>query len=341
MSRTLRTLPWILAFTLGLLTGCLEKEEQDDHSEYRKALPSAQLLEIDVPAGQGNGALAVGEPSTFYEFTRLVSLAINGRVAVGLTWLSLIALMPPTDSGENYRVWGPTEPKGLEKFSWKMRVDKLSDTRFAFTLDARPKGSTADGDFLSIIAGEVTPGDGETGGVGTLTLHYDNSKTLGVEPCNDGIVEVDWDASTSTRKVDVRWIDFVNTCDQTELPDANYHYEQAEDASGVFEFAVNDDIHELEAKPLIETMTMRSRWQADGLGRSDVIVTGGEIPTDLSAAGIDATEIRATQCWTELFAVSFLDTDPDEFEPLLFPQDGEHGDAAACGHFTEAEYPSL
>jgi len=65
---------------------------------------------------------------------------------------------------------------------------------------------------------------------------------------------------------------------------------------------------------------MRSRWQADGQGRSDARITT-----------VNHGEVTATECWSSTFARVYW-ADSVGLEP-------NEGDAGACA-YTETEYPS-
>jgi len=330
----------IASATTFALTGCfrMDGDAQGD-DEFRSALPASEAMALSVPDSEGSGALAVGDPSVLYQLTHGVSRSVNAHVATMLGWIRLVTLFPPSERGEDYRVWGPTEPEGLENVSWRLTVRRITEGRYELTLDGRPKGSTSDADFLPVLAGEVTPGPG--GGIdstGTLNLLFDNSNTLQSDPCRTGTIRVDWDASGGERVVDVAWDQFVNTCEGNEFLDVTYHYAEAEDASGSFEFAAIDDIHEAdENKPEKEEIRINSRWLSDGTGRSDVVLSGPEIAADLAAAGLEGDEVQGSQCWSELFVLTWADTAPDELEPHVFENVGEE---SACP-FQTPEYPQL
>src|SRR5690606_29329581 len=99
--------------------------------------------------------------------------------------------------------------------------------------------------------------------------------------------------------VDVEWDQFIDT-NGKPFPDSTYRYTEAADASGTFEFVAEANIHGAE-KPGEEMVRINSRWQGDGAGRSDVILSGNEISADLSAAGLSESSVQASQCWDELF----------------------------------------
>src|SRR5690606_23311100 len=152
-----------------------------------------------------------------------------------LAYIRIVTLFPATERGDNYRVWGPSEPQGLENVSWRLTVEKVAEGRFSILLDGRRKGET--GDFTPVIMGEVTPGVDDLSSKGTLNLLYDNANAIEADPCRTGTISVDWDGSLAGRRnVKVTWDQFINACENEQFLDVTYDYTQEEDYSGTFEF---------------------------------------------------------------------------------------------------------
>jgi len=340
MKRALFTPLLLAALSTLALTGCVPMDDKDGDDSYRNAIPSAQAVELQVPDSNGSGQLAVGDASVFYQMTRSVSVNVNTRVIVILGTLRWITLFPATERGDDYRIWGPSEPQGLEAFSWRLRMDKISDNRFSFELDGRAKGLTEEADFITVVTGEVTPGDGEHKSEGTFSLLFDNANTLGSERCTTGTVNVAWDALTDVRTVNVVWNNFERTCpgEEEKILNASYDYSENADKSGTFAFATEGNIHAAaENKPELELVKMNSRWEATGEGRSDVVMSGTEIAADLASVGLTETSVQASQCWSDLFVLTYANTAPPALQPFIFEELGAEADCA----YTTAEYPNL
>ena len=324
---------------LVVLTGCPPEDEGGgwkQHADYRAGVPSSAALKLDVPNQQGSGGLTLGETAPFYQLTWGVSVHVNAHVLAMMALLETISLLPPTEVGDDYRVWGPSEPQGLEAVAWRMRVDKRAEGHFGFVLEGAPKANPSA--FQAVVSGEHFPGAQRPRGRGSMTLHFDHYRAVSQDPCRDGRVQVAWEATAELRSVEVSWEAYVDTCRDVTLTDTTYAYEQAADHSGTFLFMAHDNIHEDAARPGLETVTMRSRWNGDGLGRADVRLEGEEIAADLQAAGLEATSVVASQCWDTLFRLTFADTAPEALRPLVVPLLGEE---AACAPFSAAEYPAL
>jgi hypothetical protein len=114
--------------------------------------------------------------------------------------------------------------------------------------------------------------------------------------------------------------------------DATYYYAEAEDASGELLFSIQDDIHKDDpSKPLVETLTIDSQWMADGTGRADVRLEGGEIPGDLAAHNLGTDHVSMVECWDASFGLTYADTTPEELRKLGNADCDDAGNCQAVG----------
>jgi hypothetical protein len=251
--------------------------------------------------------------------------------------------------GDTY-TWGPSTPSGLERTAWRFTAVKLAEDHWTFHLDGRPKSSSSDADWKVVYDGDVTKGaQNPHRGHGSLNLYFDNAQVVAAKTCgngNDDVLEgraaITFAADAEPKTVTVDFTDFRNTCDAnspTRQP-ARYAYREATDGAGDFQFTAHGNIHKAnENKPAIEKLTMRSRWQADGAGRSDVAVGEGDIPVDLAAASIVGNSVIVTECWDALFNVAYQTTEPTDLpQGLKDAIRPTEGNAASCA-FTQAELP--
>lgn len=305
--------------------------------EMLEGMPSRDDVSIDVPSSEGQ-ALSLGEQSPFYEMTYGVSRTVNGGILGVFELIDRIIEHPPTVSEENRRVWGPSEPRGLERNAFKFTAERVAEGQFLYALEARPKDG-GDDEWRVVFDGEAFPAEGSKG-TGTLTLHFDTMNELNGDPLvGTAVVVYDTTLPDGRREVDVSFDNFANTNNDEQRTIASYHYGENGDSSGDFEFSFHADLHanDAEDKPLIETFTINSRWLGTGAGRSDVVISGGEVPGDLETHLPDsgATSVQATECWDDGFALLYADTSPEELRDAVRPL---MGDAAACP-FAEAAYP--
>ena len=310
-----------------------------DTSDLRSAVPRQAQLAINVPDEGAGQALRAGSLSELYTVTRDLSRSINGGVGLVFAIAEQILALPPTDTdNETFAIWGPSEPQGLERNSFRFTINKVVDGEFTYTLEARNKDATEDSDFATIWEGTSFPTADGVGGHGDLQIHFGALRAIDDSECATGDIFVDYVADAEPRSLDVTFAGFADACGSEVVDDATYHYEEAVDGAGQLDFVVVKNVHDAaENKPLNETFSVRSRWLADGRGRADVRVADGEIPADLAAtiAGTTATTADISECWNSSFASVSADTSPDELEPYL-GYDNE-GDAALCA-FADASF---
>ncbi|HEY1100485.1 MAG TPA: hypothetical protein VGF99_16210 [Myxococcota bacterium] len=311
-------------------------------SDFRAAVPQRSQLALNVPGADDDGqALRAGATSELYVTTRDLARGINGGVGWVFNLSEQILALPPTETdNESYAVWGPSQPRGLERNSFRFTVNTIDAATYSYKLEARNKDATDESDFVVVWEGTSVPGDDDHGH-GDLTIHFGALRSIDDSECATGDIVVNYaadGAADAPRTLDVDFVGFANACNGEDLSNATYHYEETTDGAGLLDFVVIGDVHDAaEDKPLEETFLVRSRWLADGQGRADVRVADGEIPADLAAYifGMTATTADIAECWDASFISVYTDTNPDELEPYL-GYDNE-GDVAACA-FAEASF---
>jgi hypothetical protein len=310
-----------------LVTGC------NPDAEYAAAIPKAEEVAINVPSKSGSAALGqaiTGQPSEFYAISFAVSSGINLGTAGLLGIVALITVHPSTSQTANSRTWGPSTPGGLDPLTYRLVVTKLATKHFSFSLEARPRASTSDADFLAMFDGEVTEGAVSGTGKGTMSLHFDNRRMLVPTQCENGTVSFVFDDTGSPVTNDVTLADFGNAnaanpiCGHDAPAQASYHFQQATGGAGMFTFSAHRDAHNLTSDTGAENMDIQSRWQADGAGRADVTISGTQITADLNAAGLTGP-VSATQCWSSSFLTVYETSTPPQIN--ILPTDGN---ASAC-----------
>jgi hypothetical protein len=305
---------------------------------FKDALPTRDTVAVNVPAQSGQ-ALVLGEQSQFMIDSKNLADGINGGVGWVFDLLEDVVAMPPTEQDETHAVWGPSEPKGLERLSYRFTVEKVAENDFTYRLEARAKGETEEDAFVVLLDGTAQPGDDDKG-TGTMNAYVGARRGLlpEGEDCQSGIIRVSYDASSEPRMLAVDFEEFLDTCANAdgEPADAHYEYTETQDGAGTLDFELLANIHRAdEAKPGEETLSIRTRWLATGSGRADVRVVGDEVAADLAGIGSTETSVLVTECWDDLFALTYADTTPDELEATFR---AHLGDEASCA-FAEASAP--
>jgi hypothetical protein len=272
---------------------------------------------LNVPGDKEEGeALSAGDLAPYYQATYNLSRFVNGGVGLIFLQIRAITSKPATLREENLRVWGPSVPEGLERISWRFTVERdipaEDPNHFTFKLDGREKGLESEGDFKTLYEGEVVLND-ELKALGKIKVDFDAHQELKPDACEVGSIVIDFDGQAEPRSLVVNFLQTANSCLNEVPKDATYTYSENEDASGELLFFYDANMHLLQpAKSELETFTILSRWLADGTGRSDVRIEGGEIPGDLSAAGLAEDHVAATECWDSTFGLTYADTSPVE-----------------------------
>jgi hypothetical protein len=83
-----------------------------------------------------------------------------------------------------------------------------------------------------------------------------------------------------------------------------------------------------------ENVTIRSRWQGSGAGRSDIVIAGPDVDLALSQSGLSGPA-SASQCWDTRFLSVYDASTPAQLTLL-----GNDGQSSACV-FAAAELPNL
>lgn len=287
-----------------MLTACGSNTEGD---AFREGLPSQQLVEVKAPEKAGQGleveAQAKGGQSDTYAWTRGATVVVNVGTASVLTLLEKITEHTPTSLEGKTAVWGP-HTEALSPNTWKLTVTQTAEHSYTYELEAKAK-SAADSEYKVILSGSHTATVDANGqrlkhyGSGTFLIDWDVAQTLPEHDNNVGSVETRYARPDTTSAVTVE-ADFRQVRD-AERPstrvDADYRYKATPGAGGEFDFAVDKNIDRGTDRPAIEHLTIKSRWQQDGAGRSDVQATGGDL--------VDQ-EANISECWDSNFASQVL-----------------------------------
>jgi hypothetical protein len=333
---------------LGALTavigGTVACDPLDLDGGLGAAVPTRGQVRLNVPGADDDGgqALRVGSASEFHAATVRIANQVNGGVGNIFRIVEAIRALPPADTdGATYAVWGPSEPRGLERNSFRFTVNKVADGEFDYRLEARPKDATTEDAFVVVFEGTSFPSGEGDGGHGELDVHWGALRSLDDTQCMIGDLHVVWAGDTEPRTLDVTFLEAADGCRDEAPTNATYHYVEAADGAGSLDFAQRRNVHQLdESKPLEEVFAVRSRWLADGAGRSDVRIAEGEIATDLAAnlPASGATTVDVVECWDASFTVVHSAVTPVELAPAL--DRPAEGDVAQCA-FAEAEFASL
>lgn len=309
-----RSTALVVALAMATSLGACDVERDlGDWQSLREGLPDKESLELRVPDDSEEmtgGALASleaalaaeGERSELYLGTYQMTASVNRGVMVVLTFLDAVLLYPPTRMDGNTAEWGPVPLEGgLSPFELLVSVTRHSSSVHEFMFKVRDRGS--DGPWTPWYWGNNRPG-GETArrGQGDFTIDFDAMSAHDPATSQRGRVEVTYDTRGPGRIISIDFLEFRDRPTDPPLT-ADYYFEEGGDLSGLFHFVTTGDVHAGqpggEAYPAAETWTIHSVWEGTGPGRSDVHVTGGDLPD----AGMGAVVL--SECWDASFDTTF------------------------------------
>ncbi|MEE8410164.1 MAG: hypothetical protein V3T05_11200 [Myxococcota bacterium] len=312
---------------------------QDD---LRNAIPGEEAVTINAPEGNSNALTSsdatTGEWSEFYLATRKITRGVNGGVVGMLRVIKWITEMPATSCDEGSCTWGPGS-ETLDPAEWRLVVVKDGENLYSYSLQGRPKETEdIDANYLDMVTGTSDTTSEVNHGIGTMQMHFDNWATLDPTHEETGLIDVAYDTTVEPQYLSVDFIGFSDgqndDSSDAEAPTAaSYYYSRHEDGAGNFQFVMLVDVHEGAVQPAVaETFAIRSRWNAQGEGRSDVEINGGDLQLN---DGLDS--VTAAECWDAGFKLTYAD-----MTPLIVDPSHNVGSESNCpAELQTAQFPEI
>lgn len=314
----------LLACSLLTSLGCKEKEGGGGEVDViRRAIPQAGEVEIKLPSGGsasqvnptdgiGSQELAIlGETAEMYLLTRGISVSLNGGAAFVLILARTIVAFPVTSMEGATYVWGPWTDS-LNPSEWRMTVTPTADGKFDWKLEGRRKADGGAAAYRAVVAGLADPGLIPGRGAGSFAMDFEVAEALDPGGNNgEGQLAVTYDFTGDERSIG---IDAENG-----LETVSYSYAERVDGTGDFQFTVNGDSDDEGAEA--ELIEIRSRWVANGQGRSDFRMSSGDL-ADVVVTG--------SECWDSSFSRTYYADS--------YPIAPTEGDVASCA-FADALLP--
>lgn len=286
---------------VGLL-GCIAcgSDDGDSNADFENVVPESEALTVSAPNSRNQALSVVGVTSSYYLTTAIATRQVNGTIAGVLALVHAIAEQPPTTIEGNTAVWGPGSGDALDRNVYRLTATFEAGV-YTYTFDYRAKAD-ANGAFTTLLEGHSDPGRNQ--GKGDVTIDATAWARIIGRDCSRGDVTAAYDTTVEPQTLTVTFDDF-RDCDDVAEYSATYYYDRSSDGSGNFQFVTNGDIQAGARMPAVnELLSFRSRWNADGAGRSDARISGG----DLSLEGV--AEVTASECWDTSFDLTFAITTP-------------------------------
>lgn len=302
-------LPAAIALLSLTATACIGGAPGDDLAQV---LPDDRLL-INMPTGD-MAAKEDREWSEFYLLTAQVTDDVNGLIAVVLVMVDTVTEYPASavaDDG-NSATWGPWSD-ALDPVETALHVVYAPDTdTYTWSFVSKPKGAD-DEAYVSVIAGEVDAGATDSVHSGRFWIDFDAIHELDPNHAATGRFGSEYAVDESGVAAIALFEQFA---DGGETVDAAYAYQQIHGGEGAMDLAW---VGATGADGQDQAFLVRSRWLADGQGRSDAVVA-----EEGEGAG------ALSECWDATFAPVYQ---ANSWEGEVY------GDASACA-YDAAEYPT-
>lgn len=307
-----------LLLTLGLAlvttAGACAKDDGDD---FKDGVPQSEDVALVVPGSGASGSALTadgttavqgglaGEQADFYKTTREVTVMVNGATASVLTLVKRVTDYPPSSVEMDSAVWGPyTDP--LSPNTWRLTVSRLAKGQFHYALEGKAKTADDTG-YVTVLSGDHDLADPTAHrrlnvpdyGSGSFVLDWNAAQTLPQHDDNVGTAAFTYSRLSATSGVTIN-VTFTQVKDDKNpgvLIDAGYAYTATPTLGGTFDFKVTKDF--ITTTAALETMSIRSRWQQNGAGRSDVMLSGGDLATAITPA-------TANECWDSNFLSVYM-----------------------------------
>lgn len=306
--------PLALAAALLVIGAGCEPADTDspDASAFASVLPD-QRVKVNMP--MDDGARAIGQTADSYIWTRNATQQVNGLIGFVLGTVDTITDFEPTFSNDdNEYFWGPWNDGGLDpnETALYVRHDEAANT-YGWAIVQRPKDSTSEDDWTPVVLGEAIPGETSDTGSGTFAIDFDAIAELNPAETRLGTFATSYTLDGDTVSAEAAFVDFGDA--GQELHNALYVYEQDLTGAGSMDLALTEDFEEGTEQ---EAIVLRTRWMADGQGRGDMVVFGGDL---------EPFVLAGSQCWDSTFDATY------EVNNLFM----EEGDETTCA-FEAAEF---
>jgi hypothetical protein len=339
-----KLMPFAISLALvGLVLGGCGLDELQSGEAFRTAFPDEATLTIqNQELNQSESRLSsqsqalVGDRADLHDLSFLVAFQINRHARDILETVWFITRFQPSfavaeqgvigEPGEEFSydaraIWGPfrdDEGKNLEFILHVWRGVDAQDGRrtFLYFIAGRPVGGTDD-DWIVFLVGGSKPFEGQPDQMGVVELDMNAIGLLDPTEDDVGVFSFVYYQEADNHAVAATGEGVWNDETQSQTTDVNYFYGQSSQGYAVLEFDTNGDLED-DAGDALEHLHVTTGWLYNGDGRSDAVVTGG----DLGAA----TAVLA-ECWGADLRQDYFLFATDGLDPDVAAEDGE---VSAC-----------
>jgi hypothetical protein len=222
---------------LAFLCACGNLSNED--IAFMEAIPQRKELHVAVPQGSTAPPVCTIGSADVYASAKTTGVQINGGVDAILSLVDAIRSTTPTTRGEDTRTWGPfpdqSHPGVTIQVTMYRELDAtLTPWRYVYTISA----ARLPGSYLPILEGEFF-GAQAANGIGRMTLHFENSTSLGMNNPSDPTfpARIFYDLHDDPRTIS---LDLTAGANAFGLISFDYGYAVYADGHGQFDYAFPD-----------------------------------------------------------------------------------------------------
>lgn len=292
---------WLLLLG-GLVAACGGNFSNDD-LEFLNALPAREDLAAKLPAAEASvtagslrqrkALLSVGDVSQLYLDTRQASDEFNGGLDGMLAMLEQVRHLTPSQRAEDVRLWGPLKDSSHSGHEARLLMKRDAEI-FAYWVQFRPEGGSEES-WWNLVEGGFRADGGLRKGEGLLVLRVSEARARGLDVgdlSSLDTLEIRYQTREVPLQVEMRFVPA-----STQLtPELRYAHREVPGGPGEMGFLLRGtDVIPGGQK---EDLLITSRWTRDRGGVGTMVVTGGDVPSSITATHVE--------CWDASFRVTYI-----------------------------------
>ena len=261
--------------------------------EFLYALPSRETLQARAPGdgtgtskgalGQRRDALAVGDDSEGRKHTVGAAQSFNALVFGVLDVVEKVRRLRPSERTEDRRVWGPFDDDHDKDKQVRLIIARSieSDGTLSYEWRVEFRRKSTGGDWTAGVEGFFAATKDVRRGSGSFSFDALRLRDAGLQGPDDdpNLHKLEFDYVTDEEPVEIGVRLFAAEGMGTSA--ASY----ASDGSGAVRTLITANVG---GTPAQEQLYIDSRWVADGAGRANMEITGGDL---------GQSRVTAIECW--------------------------------------------
>ena len=279
---------------LGLMA-CSSNYNNDLFEEdglYTAALPTANQVEVQEAGSYGRTSVDCTQ-GDLHRTTQQVMHSVDSRLAFAVDLVEAMTSGQISARGENFRRWGPLFHRGSGLWmtlTVERREVREGDQLFWRYFYWHEISFEESGPFETWLWGEWDPAYSMEHGEGALSIDYDLGATYYPEIGSLGFVDITY-STIDDRAVEGVYLDRRPADTPAgEGDDIEFAFVETTTGEGWFDYDGRDDFAN-SATDVRETLSITSRWLANGAGRAEGWLWDGDF---------GLTAISLVECWDSM-----------------------------------------